>query len=685
MLTLVAPVVQNAPPLDPARASSSWRAARAVLTWDVSRGRTAREGTVAQIVTDGTFVYVRFDADQREAIVADQHSNDTVVGGSDISGGIAWTDDAVWVDIWPTGPSGFQYQFEANPNGVHNEASSENVAFAPHWISNGRVTPEGYTVTMAIPIAVIHGAHSGRWRMQFVRYVRATGALIVWSYDSGQTNPDDPAHAGSAIIRIAKRLSVPSSRVGVYGLGDLASAPAGGSTSRVGADFSVPIFQTGAVFGTLHPDYSNVEVDQQSISPTVYQHVYSEVRPFFTQAAQYYNIVGCYVCGGYRTSLYTPAIPTPAQGYAFEGRQGNFGLAAFDAIGDARNDSAMALDYTSSDNEWNASFQRVTASLPGLIDQTSQASIAWTDGKYLSAYASTAAETGTLVTDAAQGRWLDAGAGYSDQQFALYAALREVGDEFDPVDGFDSHPGIAGYGVSAARVWIMAEQDALSSIGVQAFLHRYQGVSQGLTQSDNALLLDVLTKKTLDIQLYTGSSYWRFGSVLTPISQNGGFSITYHSGMQTNMSSFPAHGSAATPTSIEYDTGHYGAGRLDTWYRSSTLRVGMRGALTFTADSTQQFLPRVPANVQWFHGLAYAYQITADSSLALGVRSIVGSAPEPNGGGDCRGRCSNLSFAYYLRWPHEELYVAYGDPNALTTVPQTVFKLIFYVGAQKGT
>ena len=64
---------------------------------------------------------------------------------------LSWSsDDAVWVDLWPTGPTGFEYQFEANPNGSHNESSSENTAFAPHWDSRGAVTADGYTVTPPI-------------------------------------------------------------------------------------------------------------------------------------------------------------------------------------------------------------------------------------------------------------------------------------------------------------------------------------------------------------------------------------------------------------------------------------------------------------------------------------------------------------------------------------------------------
>lgn len=678
-------VPQAAPSLQPITASWSG-SATAQLKWDVGHARPSRDATTVQMTTDGKFLYLRFEAQQREPLMAAQHSDDTVAGGSNINGGIAWTDDAVWVDLWPTGPAGFQYQFESNPNGAHNEASTENTAFAPTWVSRGATTSDGYVVTMAVPLAVIHGAHPGTWRVQFVRYVRSTGELDVWSYDEAQTNPDDPARAGKVTVPLVAKPPLPKPRIGTYALGEIASAPAGGSTSRVGMDFSIPVAQTAAIFGTLHPDYSNVEIDQQSISPTVYPRVYSEVRPFFTQAAPYYNDFNCDVCNGFRTILYTPAIPTPAQGYAFEGRQGAFGLAAYDAIGDGRNDAATALDYTSDDNRWNASLEQVNADIPGVVDVADEAGVSWFNGKYLSAYANYATDRGTNVPNPGQGNWLDAGGGFISQQYALFGSFREVGTEFNPVDGFNSHPGIMGYGLYGARVWTFSPKDFLSSVGVSGFLDRYQGPTYGQAQSDNQVLLDFLTKNTIDVQLYSGSDYWRFGSELTPISQNAGFSITYHSGMQNNLNNFPTHGSSATPTSIQWYTGNYGpGGRLDTWFRYSTIRVGNRGSLTLTLDDTAQYFHAGAPNIQWFDEIAYAYQIGPNSSFAIGVRRVTGYPPQPNGGGDCAGTCSNISVAYHLRLRNSEVYIAYGNPNTLITVPQTIFKWIFYAGGAKGT
>jgi hypothetical protein len=683
--------VATPPGLDAQASVNGWPAEPSIgLPWDVVAARNAAEPTSVHVASDGTFLYARFDATQREPVSATQHSNDTITGGSKSSngGGLSWSsDDAVWVDLWPTGATGFMYQFEANPNGSHNESSSENSAFAPQWESRGAIHDGGYTVTMAIPLAVLHGAHDGTWRVEFIRYVRATGAEYVWSFDAAQSNADDVTRAGTLTLSLTAKAPLPRPRAAIYGLGALASAPAGGSTSRAGADISVPVTPTAAIYATFHPDYSNVELDQQTISPTVYQRQYSEVRPFFTQAASYFNTFSCDVCLGGRITLYTPAIPTFSQGYAFEGKQGEYGFAGFDAIGPGRSDIASVLDYTSPDNRWNASYQHVTTDLTGANDETNEIGFNWSDLKYLSAYANYAQDNGTFVTDPTLGKAIDVGGGYGSPHFALFGGIRSVGAQFNPVDGYVAHPDIAGYALYTARIWTFAPQDALAAIGISGILDRFQGMNYGQSQSDNQLLFDVLTKSAWDFQAITGSDYWRFGPILEPVSQNGGFNITYHSGLQTNNSSnFPSHGTSATPTTINYSTGRYGAGRLDTWLRSSTIRAGDKGTVTFTIDNTSQWMyGAAPDNIQWFDGIAYSYQINRQSSFAVGLRSVTGNPPVPNGGGDCMGKCTNVSIAYHLRLTNEEFYLAYGNPNTLTTVPQAILKVIFYLGGQKGT
>lgn len=678
-------VPEFTPPLNAASPAAAWaKAASVKLTWNVLAERPAGEPTTAAIATDGQSLFVRFDATQSEPIAAAQHTNDVGQGN----------DDAVWIDLWPSGANGFFYQFQATPNGTHYQSSSENTSYTPEWESQGATHSGGYTVTMKIPLSVMRGIGSGHpWKAQFVRYVHATGAEEVWSYDATQTNADDLARAGTLTMP-AIHLSAgrPKPRLATYVLAEAASKTIGGSTSRIGADLSIPVTPTASFYATFHPDYSNVELDQQSISPTVFARYYSEVRPFFTQGANFYGQFDCDACPNVQ-ELYTPAIPTPREGYAIEGQQGPFSFATFDALGDdGRSDIASALDYTSPNRQFRAVVQRVSVDTSSFVDDVTTAGISYYDLKHVSAYFNYGSDSGSNVLVPDQAQRYDFGGGWGNQSFGIYGAVRKLGEYYNPADGFVSHPGIAGYAFYSAKIWTFAPSSKLAAIGVSGFLDRYQGPTQGQAQSDNQLLLDVLTKSAWDLQLFTGSNYWRFNDPLTgagplePISQSGGFQLTYHSGLQSNNpGQFPYHGTSSDPTVLGYNTGQYGNGRLDTWYRSSTMRVGARGALTLVLDDTAQWFAHASPNVQWFENVSYSYQIDRNSSFAVGVRRVVGTPPDPNGGGNCVGTCSNITLAYHLLLRHSEFYLAYGNPNALVTVPQAIFKVIFYAGAEKGT
>ncbi|MEO6835033.1 MAG: hypothetical protein ABI231_03885 [Candidatus Tumulicola sp.] len=678
-------VPEFTPPIDPSSAPSAWSSAAGVkLGWNVLAERPASETTSAAIATDGRTLYVRFDATQREPIAAAQHTDNIGQGN----------DDAVWIDLWPNGASGYFYQFQASPNGTHYQTSSENTSYTPNWESQGATGSGVYTVTMKIPLGVMRGVSASHpWKVQFVRFIHATGEQQVWSYDAAANNADDVARAGSMTMPLVNvGSSRPKPRLAMYALGEAASATIGGSTSRVGADLSIPITPTASFYATFHPDYSNVELDQQSISPTVYARYYSEVRPFFTQGANFYGQFNCDACPSIQ-ELYTPAIPTPREGYAVEGKQGPLSFATFDALGDrGRSDIASAVNYSSPDTRWYASAQRVSVNTNAFVDDVTTMGLAYSDLKHVSAYFNYGSDSGTNVhvPDAAQ-RY-DFGGGWANQSFGLFGSVRKLGEYYNPADGFIAHPGIAGYALYSAKIWTFAPSSKLAAVGVAGFLDRYQGPAQGVAQSDNSLLLDVLTKSAWDLQLYTGSNYWRFNDpltglgTLTPVSQNAGFSLTYHSGLQTNNpGQFPYHGTSSNPTTFAYNTGRYGTGKLDTWYRSSTMRVGSRGALTLVLDNTAQWFQVASPNVQWFENVSYAYQISRNSSFGIGVRRVVGTPPNPNGGGNCIGTCSNITLAYHLLMRHSEYYLAYGNPNALITVPQAIFKVIFYAGAEKGT
>ncbi len=674
---LAIPTVQAPPPLDPKADPATWKDTAAfALPWDVQHQKAASEPATARIATDGTNIYVRFDATQREALLAQQHTNDVGDG----------TDDEVWVDFWPNGNSGFYYQFAANPNGTRWQYSSENTAYSPTWSSFGTAYAGGFTVTMKIPIKVMRGrGGANQWKVQFVRIVRSTGERQIWTYGQTQTNGDDVTYAGVMSGMAAAVASRPKPRVALYGLGAVGSRDAGLTTSRMGGDFSLPVTATSSIYGTIHPDFSNVEIDQQTISPTAYQRSFTEVRPFFTQGASFYDNFSCDACP-FVAQLYTPAIPTPRDGYAFEGKQGQFSFAGFDAVGDHRNDGATSMAWRSKDSHWVLSAQSVAANVPGITDHVDTTGVSWNDTKHMSAYFDYGSDSGTNVAAGNRAQRYDGGMYYYTNTFGFAASARKVGQYYEPVDGFVQHADIAGYALYENKIWLFDKKSWLNSIQFGSFIDRYHAQSGALNQTDNNLFLDVLTQSRIDINLNTGSSYLLLDSgVFTPISQNG-VGVTWHSGTSNNPGSNGFHGSSSTPTSISFNTGRFGPGRVDSWFRSSTMRVGTRGTLSLEADDTRGYEDNGVTNVQWLERAGYAYATGANSSLAFGIRRIIGTQPIV----DARftpGYTSawNLSFAFHHRTPHDELYFAYGDASQLSTLPQFVVKFIHYFGAEKGT
>jgi hypothetical protein len=674
---LVIPTIATAPPLDPKADAAGWNTAvAATLPWDVQHQRPASELTTARLATDGANVYVRFDVQQREALLAQQQTNDVGDG----------TDDEVWIDLWPSGNSGFYYQFAATSNGTHFQYSSENTAYAPTWTSQGTSYPGGFTVTMKIPIGIMRGSGGAdAWKVQFVRIVRSTGERQIWSYGPAQTNGDDVTYAGALNGMTSAVASRPKPRVALYTLGGLGSSGSGLSTSRIGGDFSLPVTATSSVYGTIHPDFSNVEVDQQTISPTAYQRSFNEVRPFFTQGANFYEAFDCDACPGI-SQLYTPAIPTPRDGYAFEGKQGRFSFAGFDAVGAGRSDGAAAFSYRTADNHWRLSTQTVAANLPGITDHVETTGLSYGDNRHVSAYFNYGNDSGTNVLAGGRAQRYDAGTYLYSNTFGFAASMRKVGAYYQPVDGFIQHADIAGYALFENKIFLFDKDSWLNSIQLATFIDRYHAATGALNQTDNTLQLDVLTRNRIDVDATIGSSYLLLNSgVFTPISQNG-IGVTWHSGTANTPGNNGGHGSSSTPTSVSYNTGRFGPGRVDSWVRSSTMRAGVRGTLSLEADDTRAYEDAGGTNVQWLERAGYSYATGLNSSLAVGVRRIIGTPPVV----DLTSlpgatRAWNLSFAYHRRLPHDELYAAYGDASQLSTLPQFVVKLIHYFGAEKGT
>jgi hypothetical protein len=670
MGSIAIPKVDAAPPIDGTLTNPSWKnAAVAHLTYDLRTHAPASDATTDYIMTDGTYLYVGIEAKQSIPVRAIQHTNDV---GLD-------TDDEVQIDIWPNGTSGFQYLFITTALGTHYQFSSENTSYEPTWWSAGKLVPGGFTVTMKIPLSIMHSSGSGGWRVQFARLIEATNNDLVWSYGPSQQNHNDVNYAGIAtgLPQLAAYRAKP--RIGIYGLGSVAAPSAGGSTSRAGVDLSIPTIAGTSFVATLHPDYSDVEQDQQTIAPTAFQRIFNEVRPFFTQGANFYNTTpNCTDCPG--TQLYTPAIPTPRDGYAIEGKRGLFSYAGFDAVGIARTDTAQVLNYTSPDQQNLFTVQRNSINYTGFKDNSVNLSFTHDNLRNFSTWIRYADDSGTNVLAGDKAQRYEGGVNFYTPTSSIQAEVRKVGKYFSPADGLIFHPDIAGYVVNAYKAFKLPASSWLKEVDVQGDLQRFHAHDGPLNQTNTGLWASFTTRNLLNLQVTTGSQYVVLDDrrkleptdtlVFAPINQQG-VQLTYDYG-------------SATPTKIAFNTGRFGPGRLNSWARSATLRVGQRGSLTIEADDTDQYLDSGIRYTQWLERASFAYQSGRDESVALGVRRIIGFQPQLAFAPDFVNGW-NVSAAFRRKVPGGELYVVYGDAATFSTVPQFIVKFIKYVGADKGT
>ncbi len=653
--------VEAPPAIDGTLKDPAWqKGAHVTLTWDFSFQRAASEPTDVYLLTDKKYLYVAFVAKQSEPITATQRTNDIGLG----------TDDVVRVYFWPGGDKGFEYFFAANPIGTRYAYSSENTTFSPTWVAIAKQTSDGYIVTERIPFGIMRSDGRSTWRLQFDRRVQVSERLFEWAHAKGQTSTDSSFYTGylenmnfvSASTRTKPRLAI-------YSLGEAASAGAGGSTSRMGADFSLPVTPTSSFLGTLHPDYSNVELDQQTISPTAFQRQFQEVRPFFTQGTNVYNDFNCDDCTIYPW-LYTPNIPTPAEGFAFEGVQWSTNLAAFVSHGPMRTDSAESAFWSTPNHQIGASVLHELVDSAGQTDDFSIVQVRAGDVHNFSLYASGGIDRGSNVGDPAQGNYQDFGVNLYTPKSGIFAAYRWVGAEFNPIDAFVPINDTTGPSLYADQEWDFGSGSTIRKLTLSQDLQHYRNRLGQLDDADDISNITIDTKQQLTLTASMGSSWLLLNGEAGNTTQNG-VNLTYLG--QTN-----------TPSTFSHNYGRYGAGYLHSTVRTTTIKLGPRATGTLEADDTDYRLDTGTLLTQWLERASYAYEIGTTSSLSVGIRRIIGTGPY-FGTTPQFIDASNISFAYYRKFGHAEAYLVYGNPNSVATQPSLILKLIYYVGAEKGT
>ena len=681
-------------PLDPALRDPRW--GQGALTGplvDLGTKAPAAVTTAVSLWYDNNALYVGVRSEQKTPVVATQATDDVGYG----------TDDFVGVLLDVSGNGARTYMFAVTPRGTRYAFAGESARYKPDWTAAATTTPAGWNAVLRIPYRALKLAGDGpqRWRINLVRNIAATAEHESLAYSplmSYQAIPGWPnigfewrwwpSASGMTLTGAVPR---PQPRAEVFALEssgtdrDAFTAPSGATVHRAprtaGADVTIPLDGTTSFVGAFSPDFSNVEVDQQTIAPQQFRRAFTEYRPFFAQGAPYINAA----LQSYEFNLpaevlfYSPSIGPFDRGLKLVGTKHNESFGALEVRGSdpptgaAFDDVAFGYHHRRPDNTFAYWIDGVNASHANGNDRS------WEIGAFGRSLASGlvysamhAEETGTFV---ARPRDAQKNAGFIDiQKPGLEASLTwvDTGPLYAPVDGFTNIADVRGPEF-ALDLTHASKRGPVKNAELYLYADRWLDRQGNVHESDADAYLTLRTRSPLAIylndQLGSQRSY-----------EGDYFSGAPHGYRDQNVRAFKTWGAGlgygeGTPNSLRTD---YQAGPFGTFFLNQTTTTFTRalGSASLSVDyaGTREKAYAGAGEGQWLRRVSLAVPFGRDGNASIAYRDVSG-----RGGFATPGR--NVAASVRRRFRNgNELFVNYGTPAANTTLDRWIVKYLMRLG-----
>lgn len=686
--TFPAARVTSAPTFDAALSDPAWaKAVKATSFFDLTTRRPATLQTTAYLLYDDQNLYVAFRAEQAGvAIHAAQTTNQIGFG----------QDDAVGIGI-DTSAGQETYFFEATPRGVRYQQSSESSRYDPPWRAQAAVDGSSWAAMLTIPLKDLRAAGGkGRaWRINFIRIVAGVGEHYTWAYDGLMQDGQPPNWPPLTDARywptlqgldIASTSTRPKPRAAIYGLESFGkdrnvfqqanNTFATQSVRNYGLDLVYPLTSTIAAVGTLNPDFSNVEVDQQTIVPQEFPRNLNEYRPFFAQGSQYFTNQSFAPGNDILPPdqiFYSPSIGPFDRGLKVEGTFGNqsFGLLSVRSTvpTDILDDQAFGYRHITSNRTFLYWVNGVFAHHDIGNDSTVETGIA---GRNLATGFVWGYDQGleqmNLSTNPGDG-FAFARSGFVDVHKPNYewnVGYLDIGPGYNPIDGFT------------------AVNDIRGLQGFTDFTASYPGIKNwtGFFTADRFLnhmgnpkeadffgTTDIFTNNLFHLNLTQQTSSLDdpvlTGGVMLPFNQSS-FTLGYRDG---------------TPSPIDF---FYGEGPFSTFYlqqfnASTTRPIGTHLNLSLIYAGTHERSALIGVDGQILRSVALGESIGPDTNVTLALRSI-------NGQGGFAAPGLNFAAGFHEKFRSgSELFVNYGTPAASVSLDRFIVKYVLRFGSGEGT
>jgi len=726
----VAAVIAPHPlPLDPSLSDPAWKAgtvtANGVFECLTTRSAAAHKTSVWMLYDDRN-LYVAFRADQTGTpITATQTTNDVGFG----------IDDFVGVGIDTSGVGTNAYYFETTPRSIRYEQANENSRYKPVWRAAAAIHGNYWTAVLIIPLNVmrIHAGSPQTWRINFIRNVAAVGEHYTWTYNglmqdatigNGWPNFVDVRYfaswSGVQVSSAMLRGSRPKPRLEVYALGssglnrNLFQQSNGQflpeNVRNTGLDVTYPITSTINFVGTMNPDFSNVEIDQQTIAPQEFRRQLTEYRPFFSQGAAFINANAAQL--GPDVAFYSPNIGPFDRGEKIEGTFGkqSFGVLNFrgfdQTTGNTFSDTAYGYKHALQDRTFlywadgviahHSIFGNDTTNEFGVAGRNLKTGFVWAIDQ---------------AWEHASSSWIPQGTAHNTTAFVdvhkpnyeWNIAYQALSPNYNPIDGFTADSDIRG---PNAYAWVGGSTPSVKNYTFTVGADRFIDQSGAVHQADAFAVLNATFRNGISINgLGPTTSELRNYSLIDP-SANGtscsdpALPRSYFTGYPDyfcgrtdtfNLFGIPLGYLDGTPTPIDASVnfGRFGAGSVGPGdngqdyvhlYTLSTSRpIGRLLSLGLEYDGTFERSTTTGAfDSQWLRRISLGAQLGGDSNITISLRGI-------NGRGGFAVPGTNLAAAFHRRFPSGELFINYGTPAAPYTINRLIVKYLFRVGGDAGT
>jgi hypothetical protein len=707
--------------LDPTLADPAWAAGlvpNGSGPWqNVTTRSPSTFPTTAFLLYDDKNLYVGFKAEQTGVpIVATQTTNDVGFG----------IDDFVGIGVDTSGAGSQVYYFETTPRGVRYEQANENTRFRPRWSAAGRIADGHWSAVMIIPLDVLRVPRGGKqtWRLQFVRGIAARGEHLTWVWDpimqdapSGTWpvfTPDTRFWPAGQLNLAASAAARPKPRADVYALASIGQdrdlvQQANGTflpmnARSYGLDLSYPLTPTIRFVGTLNPDFSNVEIDQQTIAPQEFQRQLIEYRPFFSQGAAYINANSSVRAPVGTNSqppflvFYSPSVGPFDSGGKVEGTfdDNAFGALTFHGYDATTNntfsDSAYGFQHAVPGGSFTYWSDGVVAnhSIAGWDDTIENGFEIRNLQSGMIEFANYSFEYGSWVP---QGH-ADLAQFFVDQHkgnFEINGGYLDVSPNYNPIDGYTPNSDIRGPQFFADYA---GATPAIKNYTLFVSADRFIDDSGAVHQADVDWFVTAVFKNQFSID-GAGQSLGQLRSYGVPQGPgcSGPILFTtsftgypcYRDGFTQpfNLTQIPVGYRDGTPTPLDvaYEWGPFGDNYVHLFTIVTSRPLWHNISLGLEYDGTyERAFSNGELDSQWLRRISLGYNISSESSLSIGLRNINGY------GGFATQIGNNLAIGFHQRFSSgNELWVNYGSPAAGATLDRLIVKFVFHAGADTGT